>query len=132
MGQVMQENGSQIGRRGSARVADRRQRIRADLENKGVSPGFSEPLAQRLERLRSEPGSETYAAALEGAAAAYDAYRGDAELLDDRSSDIEEIQRLMQGFAGELLKLEEGLRTISAYVLRMHSRASRDGGGVLH
>ena len=128
----MQEKGSQIGRGGSTRVAGRRQRIRTDLENKGVSPEFSERLAQRLERLRSEPGSDTYAAALEGAAAAYDASLGDAELLEDRSSDIEEIQRLMQGFGGELLKLEEGLRTISAYVLRMHSRATRDGGGVLH
>ena len=128
----MRENGSQIGRRGSTRVAGRRQRIRADLENKGVNPGFSEALAQRLERLRREPGSESYAAALEGAAAAYDAYRGDAELLEDRSRDIEEIQRLMQGFAGELLKLEEGLRIISAYVLRMHNRASRDGGEALH
>jgi len=128
----MQEKGGQIGRRGSTRAAGRRRRIRTDLENKGVSPEFSELLAQRLERLRSEPGSDIYAAALEGAAAAYDASRGDAELLEDRSSDIEEIQRLMQGFAGELLKLEEGLRIISAYVLRMHNRASRDGGGVLH
>jgi hypothetical protein len=127
----MRQNGSQIGRRGSTRAAGRRQRIRTDLENRGVSPVFSEPLAQRLERLRSEPGSDTYAAALEGAAAAYDAYRGDAELLEERSRDIEEIQRLMQGFAGELLKLEEGLRIISAYVMRMHSKATRDGGGVL-
>jgi hypothetical protein len=128
----MRENGSQIGRRGSTRVAGRRQRIRADLENKGVNPGFSEALAQRLERLRREPGSESYAAALEGAAAAYDAYRGDAELLEDRSRDIEEIQRLMQGFAGELRKLEEGLRIISAYVLRMRNRATRDGDGAFH
>jgi hypothetical protein len=128
----MQQKGGQIGRRGSTRVAGRRQRIRADLESKGVSPVFSERLARRLEGLRSEPGSDAYAAALEGAAAAYDASRGDAELLEDRSSDIEEIQRLMQGFAGELLKLEEGLGIISAYVLRMHNRATRDGGGVLH
>ena len=128
----MRENGSQIGRRGSTRVAGRRQRIRADLENKGVNPGFSEALAQRLERLRREPGSESYAAALEGAAAAYDAYRGDAELLEDRSRDIEEIQRLMQGFASELRKLEEGLRIISAYVLRMRNRATRDGDGAFH
>jgi hypothetical protein len=129
---MMRQNSGQIDRRGAARVAGRRQRIRTDLESKGVSPGFSGPLARRLERLRSEPGSETYAAALEGAAAAYDAYRGDPELLEDRSRDIEEIQRLMQGFAGELLKLEEGLRIISAYVLRMHDKATRDGDGVLH
>jgi hypothetical protein len=128
----MQEKGGQIGRRRSTRAAGRRRRIRTDLESMGVGPELSERLAQRLERLRPEPGSDVYAAALEGAAAAYDASRGDAELLEDRSSDIEEIQRLMQGFASELLKLEEGLRIISAYVLRMHNRASRDGGGILH
>jgi hypothetical protein len=38
----------------------------------------------------------------------------------------------MQGFAGELQKLEEGLRMISAYVLRMRNRATRDGGEALH
>jgi hypothetical protein len=128
----MRQNGSQIGRRGSTPAAGRRERIRADLENRGVSPGFAEPLAQRLERLRSEPGSETYAAAVEGAAAAYDAYRGDAELMEDRSRDVEEIQRLMEGFADELLKLEEGLRIISTFVQRMHNRATRDEAGVLH
>ena len=113
-------------------MAGIRERIRADLENRGVSPGLSEALAQRLERLRREPGSETYSAALEGAAAAYDACQGDAELLEDRSRDIEEIQRLMQGFAGELRKLEEGLRIISAYVLRMRNRATRDCDGAFH
>jgi hypothetical protein len=128
----MQEKGGQINRRESAPVAGRRERLRADLEGKGVSPGFSERLARRLERLRCEPGSDGYAAALEGAAAAYDAYRGEAERLEDRMRDVEEIQRLMQGFSGELLKLDEGLRILSAYVLRMHNRATRDSGGILH
>ena len=128
----MRQNSSQMGRREARPAEGRRERIRADLENRGVSPGFSEPLAQRLEQLRSEPGSESYAAALEGAAAAYAAYRADAEQVEDRTRDVEEIQRLMQGFADELLKLEEGLRTISAYVLRMHNRATRDEGGILH
>jgi hypothetical protein len=128
----MRQNARQIGRRGSTRALGRRERIRADLEDRGVSPGFSESLAQRLERLRSEPGSDAYSAALEGAAAAYDAYRDGADLLEDRSRDVEEIQRLMQGFAGELVKLEEGLRIISAYVSRMQDTAGPDGSEVLH
>lgn len=46
--------------------------------------------------------------------------------------DVEEIQRLMRGFAGELRKLEEGLRILNAYVTRMRSRADTDGPHTLH
>ncbi len=63
---------------------------------------------------------------------AYEVYREDCEALAHSSRDIDEIQRLMQGFAGELRKLEEGLRIVSAYVLRMHSKASRERRGLLH
>ncbi len=97
-----------------------------------MGSAFSEPVAERLAAVALDLSSSEYAAALEGVAAAYDVYREDCEALAHSSRDIDEIQRLMQGFAGELLKLEEGLRIISAYVLRMHNRASRDGGGVLH
>ncbi len=65
-------------------------------------------------------------------AAAYQVYREDCEALADSSRDIDEIQRLMQGFAGELRKLEEGLRIVSAYVLRMHNKACGERGRVLH
>ena len=110
----------------------RRSRIRADLEGRGVGSAFSEPVAERLEEVAPDLSSAEYAAALEGVAAAYEVYREDCEALAHSSRDIDEIQRLMQGFAGELRKLEEGLRIVSAYVLRMHSKASRERRGLLH
>lgn len=110
----------------------RRGRIRADLESRGVSSSYSDPVAERLEEVALDFSSSEYSAALEGVAAAYDVYREDCEALAHSSRDIDEIQRLMQGFAGELRKLEEGLRIVSAYVLRMHSKASRERRGLLH
>ena len=39
--------------------------------------------------------------------------------------DAVEIGRLMQGFAGELRKVDEGLRILCAYAERMQRRADR-------
>jgi hypothetical protein len=46
--------------------------------------------------------------------------------------DVEELQRLMRGFAGELRKLEEGLRILSAYVTRMRHRSESGEERTLH
>jgi len=117
-------------REGSA--LQRRRRIAADLELRGVSAAVAEPLAERLAALCPKLDAEEYAAALSGAAAVFDVVREGFQSLEHSSRDIDEIQRLMQGFAGELRKLEEGLRIVSAYVLRMHSKATKERGGVLH
>jgi hypothetical protein len=97
-----------------------------------VSSAFSEAVAERISILASELDRETYSAVLDGVAVAFDAHRGDCETIEERARDIDEIQRLMKGFAGELRKLEEGLRIVSAYVLRMHSKARGERGRVLH
>ncbi len=106
--------------------------IRRDLEKLGVSPAFSEPVADRIAAARAELDAESYAAVLDGVAVAFDAHRVDCEALERSSRDLDEIQRLMQGFAGELRKLEEGLRVVSAYVLRMHSKAKGERDRTLH
>jgi hypothetical protein len=128
----MRRKQSSIPTQVSHREVELRSRIRADLESLGVSRAFSSPVAERLVATRPVPGSEVYLAALHGAATAYGVYREDCVALEDSSRDIDEIQRLMHGFAGELRKLEEGLRIVNAYVLRMHDRATRDRGGTLH
>ena len=106
--------------------------IQKDLESLGVSSAFSVAVAERISILANELDRETYSAVLDGVAVAFDAHRSDCEAIEDRARDIDEIQRLMKGFAGELRKLEEGLRIVSAYVLRMHSKASGERGRVLH
>jgi len=108
------------------------EQIRRDLESLGVSSGFSGPVAERISSLAGDLDAETYSAVLDGVAVAFDAHRGDCQEIEDRARDLDEIQRLMQGFAGELRKLEEGLRIVSAYVLRMHSKATGERGRLLH
>jgi hypothetical protein len=58
--------------------------------------------------------------------------RDDATPVDPMTNDIDEIQRLMKGFAGELRKIEEGLRILSAYVTRMRSRSESSEERTLH
>jgi hypothetical protein len=102
-----------------------------DLEERGVAPSFATSVAVHLaegEELRGRRRE----AVLEGVTAAYTAHRLDCEALEQRARTIDEIQRLMGGFAGELRKLEEGLRVVSAYVLRMHDKASREVSKRLH
>ena len=122
-------NSGQGGR--SGRVATRR-RIRADLEQRGVEEKLSLSMAARLAPLLNAASSRTYGAALEAAvAAACVAQEGEGP-APNRAADVAEIQRLMLGFTDELRKLEEGLRILSAFVLRMRTRAGLDGDGVLH
>ena len=115
----------------SRRVATRR-RIRADLEQRGVDQTLSLQMATRLAPLLKETSSRTYGAALDAAVAAMSVAREGESLEPNRAGDVAEIQRLMLGFTDELRKLEEGLRILSAFVLRMRTRAGLDGDGVLH
>ena len=117
---------------GASAPVQERKRIEADLVERGVSVYFSAPVAARLVARFGHRDGEEYDAALEAVAAAYEVHRGDCDALEDSARNIDEIQRLMQGFAGELRKLEEGLRVVSAYVLRMHKKATRDRGELLH
>ena len=100
--------------------------IAEDLERLGIRGALVTRLAARLEESCQDLDPASYAAALDGAVAAFDA-TGSTE-----AEDVKEIQRLMEGFAGELQKLEEGLRIVSAYVIRMQERAKRDREGLLH
>lgn len=121
-----------LRRRQRGQAGESHERIRQDLESLGVSRGFSAPVAERIAGLAGELDDHTYSAILDGVAVAFDAHRSDCRAIEDRSRDLDEIQRLMHGFAGELRKLEEGLRIVSAYVLRMHSKARGDSGRMLH
>ena len=109
-----------------------RQRIRADLERRGVAEHFSEPFSARLAQIAGQLSASEYHAAILAMAAAYEVVRSDAGQLDSRCRDVREIQHLMQGFAGELRKLEEGLRIVSAYLVRLRSTADGDPGDKIH
>ena len=123
--------GKGVGRRTSTIAAQsgrQRSRIRADLESKGVAPEFSQPVADRLAEIAPDFSSAEYEAVLDGVAAAYGVHQRDF----DTPGDVNEIQRLMDGFTGELRKLEEGLQILSTYVHRMRTRVARGHATTLH
>ncbi len=47
-------------------------------------------------------------------------------------AELDELQRLMAGFAGELRKLEEALRILDAYLARMRTQTASSQGQTLH
>ncbi|MEE9609079.1 MAG: hypothetical protein V3U03_15170 [Myxococcota bacterium] len=106
--------------------------IRADLERKGVAREFSQPVADRLASIATDLSPAEYDAILSGVTAAYGVHRDDWSGPPPDARDLKEVQRLMQDFSGELGKLEEGLRTLSAYVFRLRSRTGKDRAPTLH
>lgn len=115
-----------VGRKDVKLAARDRCDIAEDLERLGIRGEALTRLAVELEKSCKGVGADAYEAMLDGAVAAFDA-TGSAE-----AEDVREIQRLMEGFADELQKLEEGLRIVSAYVVRMQERATRDRQRFLH
>jgi hypothetical protein len=106
-------------------------RIREELERRGVSAEFSGSVSSRLREIAGDLSAAEYAAVLEGVAAAYGVHR-ECESRSTRA-ESKEIHRLVQDFAVELKKLDEGLRILSAYLVRLRERSRRHSNGlVLH
>ena len=108
------------------------ERVRSDLENRGIDPEFSRPVARRLVAIAADLSTAEYAAILDGVSAAYGVYREISGLNDVHFRHANELQRLMEGFTGELRKLDEGLQMLSTYILRMSALSSREGPESLH
>ena len=110
----------------------RADRIRADLERRGLSPEAAERLGLRIEDRASEPGSSDYEALLDGIALVA-ATRADAESeMGEQLRDLKEIERLMSGFSQELSKLDEVLEVLAAHVRRMRVSSPTAGAPTLH
>ena len=110
----------------------RARRIRADLEYRGVAAEFSMLVARRLGAISSDLSESEYDAVLDGVAAAYRVHAEARDVPIEQSSGVNEIQRLAEGFASELYKIEEGLQILSAYVVRLGVSASRGAAPSLH
>lgn len=127
----MRDRFNNLGEARSSPGATKR-RLRADLESRGLSRDLSQPMATRLAPLLEAASTRAYGAALDAAAAAVEVVRDGASGESSRAGDVAEIQRLMLGFSDELRKLEEGLRLLSAFVVRMRTRSGFEGDEVLH
>ncbi|MEE2676945.1 MAG: hypothetical protein VX546_00065 [Myxococcota bacterium] len=94
-----------------------------ELEKRGVPRAASMHVARSLLARCAGRDAGEVRAALDGAAAAWAIQHGEADDLERSARSVHEIQVLMQGFADEMRKLEEGLRVVSAYLTRMHDTA---------
>jgi len=108
------------------------EQVRSDLEDLGIDPEFSRPVAERLVTIAPGLTAAEYAAILDGVTAAYSVHRDRTGPSDVGAKQGNEFRRLMEGCTGELRKLDEGLQMLSAYLLRMSALASREGSGNLH
>ena len=108
------------------------EQVRSDLEHRGVDPDFSLPVARRLVAIAPDLSASEYAAILDGVSAAYGVHREISGANDAHSRRGNELQRLMDGFTGELHKLDEGLRMLSTYLVRMSALLSHEGSENFH
>ncbi|MCP3983818.1 MAG: hypothetical protein GY723_05485 [bacterium] len=108
----------------SNRTADR---IRQDLENRGVPEPSSTELSNQLARKAKSLDAEAYEGFLAGAALTFALHRKGANELKKSAQDLMEIQRLMGNFTNELRKLDEAIEILSAYVVRMRTQSDPKG-----
>ena len=104
----------------------RAKRLRADLERRGVPAALATAVSERLAPRAAALDPAGYQAVVDATCASWSAQR--------RAAPPEaalEIQRLVQDFAIELQKLDEGLRLLSTYLLRIRDRARTDEGARL-
>jgi hypothetical protein len=101
------------------------EQIRRDLERRGVESAFSVTVSLRLAPFADELTVDAYEAILSGVAMAYGVQRG-AERAHpgaEGEQNLDEMQRLMSDFAGELRKLDEALEMLAAYLTRLRTQA---------
>jgi hypothetical protein len=90
----------------------------------GVDPGFTEHLAPLLERFSaSEPSAEEWDHLVKGVVAAYRACQRGGEGPQD------EVKVLAGDVASELRKIEESLKVLGVYLMRIQQRLSGDASG---
>ena len=97
----------------------RRMRIAAELEDRGVGNDFADRIAGSI---GAPPRSEAELdSLLDGIAIACQVQGEMSGELARNARDVQEIERLMGAFAGELAKLDEVLEVLAAYLRRMRT-----------
>jgi hypothetical protein len=98
--------------------------LRGELEQLGLARAEAGPLADRLVRLSRDLPAREYRALLEGVILAQRTAR--------RPAKSPELQRMLEDFAAEVQKLDEGLRLITAYLSRLREQAALEPARTLH
>ena len=112
--------------------AEVRDRLRRDLEARGVDPLFADAVLTRVALVSSDASEPSWEAIVEGVEVAYRVHRNGQESLRRSLRDLSELSRLVDDFGGELKKLDEGLKMLSAYLSRMRKQVCSEGRQILH
>jgi hypothetical protein len=112
--------------------AEVRDRLRRDLEARGVDPLFADAVLTRVALVSSDASEPSWEAIVEGVEVAYRVHRNGQESLRRSLRDLSELSRLVDDFGGELKKLDEGLKMLAAYLSRMRKQVCSEGRQILH
>jgi hypothetical protein len=126
------QNGSGVEPEGVEAGVEVRDRLRRDLEARGVDPLFADAVLTRVALVSSDGAEPSWEAIVEGVEVAYRVHRNGQESLRRSLRDLSELSRLVEDFGGELKKLDEGLKMLAAYLSRMRKQVCSEGRQILH
>jgi len=95
-----------------------------ELEQLGLARADAGPLAERLARLARALPEHEYRALVEGVVL--------GQRLARRGAPTPELCRILEDFAAEIQKLDEGLRLIAAYLSRLREHTAKEHLHALH
>jgi hypothetical protein len=124
-----------MGRKASvsqAQGAVPRSDIRGELARRGVGEGFARAVSEQLEPFAAELPPEHVEAVIAGVTLAWGVHRRSVEAFRRTATDLDEVQRLLSSFAGELHKLDEALEMLAAYAARLRTQTRAAPTRTLH
>jgi hypothetical protein len=98
--------------------------LRRELERLGLARADARALADRLARLSQEFSEREYRALLEGVVLGQRAAR--------QPTRSPELQRILEDFAAEIQKLDEGMRLLTAFLSRLREQTAVEPARTLH
>ena len=99
--------------------------LRGELERLGFAPAEANLLAGRLVSLARDLPEREYRRLIEGVILGRRAARAPIQKTP-------ELHRMLEDFAAELKKLDEGLRLVTAYLSRLREKTSVEPARTLH
>jgi len=110
----------------------RLEKISVDLQARGVAADAAAALAELVEASVEAQDPAAYAATLDHVALGFRARGLARQDPGQTATELQEIERLMASFAGELSKLDEVLEVLAAYLRRMRSVLPANSSTILH
>lgn len=108
------------------------ERLSAELQDRGLPAAAADMLVARLQPELDGRAPAELQATLDGVALGFRAQSSLETDLARSAGELQEIERLMGSFAGELTKLDEVLEVLAAYLRRMRTTVPASGSQILH